>query len=116
MIMSNHIHIIWQPHFGFTPSDIQGSFMKHTSKQLKTSLVKNDLTTLETYKVNKYDCDYQVWKRNPLSIELRTASVFNQKLNYIHQNPVMAGLCSNQKNFIIHQLAFITMVLTNLIC
>ncbi len=34
VIMSNHIHLIWQPINGFTPSNIQASFMKHTSKQL----------------------------------------------------------------------------------
>jgi REP element-mobilizing transposase RayT len=35
VLKSNHVHIIWQPLFGFTPSNIQASFMKHTSKQLK---------------------------------------------------------------------------------
>jgi len=28
VIMTNHIHLIWQPLFGFTPSEIQSSFMK----------------------------------------------------------------------------------------
>jgi putative transposase len=99
VIMSNHLHTIWQPLFGFTPSDIQASFMKHTSKQLKASLVKNDSEALAAYKVNKYDRTYQIWKREPLSIELRTASVFNQKLEYIHQNPVAAGLCTNAEEY-----------------
>ena len=35
VIMGNHIHLIWQPLFGFTPSDIQASFMKYTGQQLK---------------------------------------------------------------------------------
>lgn len=29
-IMSNHIRLVWQPMFGFTPSAIQSSFMKFT--------------------------------------------------------------------------------------
>ena len=36
---------------------------------------------------------YQFWERNALNTELRTAKVFNQKLNYIHRNPVEAGIC-----------------------
>ena len=42
--------------------------------------------------MNKYDRTYQIWKREPLSIELFTEKVFMQKLEYIHQNPVIAGL------------------------
>ena len=99
VVMSNHIHLIWQPMAGQPPSTIQASFMKHTSKQLKASLVKNDVETLSKYKVDKYDRTYQVWKREPLSVELRSASVFDQKLLYIHNNPVAAGLCANAENY-----------------
>jgi putative transposase len=63
--MSNHVHIIWQPLLGFTPPSIQSSFMKHTSKQLKAAMEKNDKEVLATYKVDKYDRTYQVWKREP---------------------------------------------------
>ena len=99
VIMSNHIHFIWQPMFGFTPSGIQASFMKYTAQQLKGSLIKNDDAFLAEFKVNKYDRDYQIWKREPLSIELRTSEVFNQKLEYIHYNPVKAGLCNYPEEY-----------------
>jgi len=42
---------------------------------------------------------YQIWKRRPLSIELRTPAVFDQKLEYIHYNPVKAGLCINPEDY-----------------
>jgi len=42
--------------------------------------------------VNKYDRTYQIWKREPLSIELFTEKAFMQKLEYIHNNAVAAGL------------------------
>ena len=93
IIMSNHLHLIWQPLFGFTLSDIQSSFMKYTAQQLKGSLGKSSPEVLEEFKVNKYDREYQFWKREPLSVELRSPGVFEQKLNYIHDNPVKAGLC-----------------------
>jgi putative transposase len=99
VIMSNHFHSIWQPSFGFTPSDVQASFMKYTAHQIKRSLVKNNKNVLEEFKVNKYDREYQIWKREPLSVELRTPAVFDQKLEYIHYNPVKAGLCKYPEEY-----------------
>ena len=99
VIMSNHIHLIWQPMFGFTPSDIQASFMKYAAQQLKRLLKENTKEFLEEFKVDKYDREYQIWKRDPLSIELFTENVFLQKLEYIHSNPVNAGLCNYPEKY-----------------
>ena len=60
---------------------------------------KNNSSFLAEFKVNKYDREYQIWKREPLSIELRTPDVFDQKLNYIHDNPVRAGLCTYPEDY-----------------
>ena len=99
VIMSNHFHSIWQPRFGFTPPDIQASFLKHTAKELKHSMELTDQEMLDSVLVNKADCKYQIWKRRPLSVELRTPAVFNQKLEYIHYNPVKADLCVNPEDY-----------------
>ena len=56
--MNNHIHLIWQPMFCFTPSDIQASFMKYTAQQLKRLLKENNKEFLEEFKLNKYDREY----------------------------------------------------------
>ncbi len=85
--------------FGFTPFDVQALFMKYTAQQLKCSLTKNNKQVLAGFKVNKYDREYQLWKREPLGIELRTHEVFIQKLEYIHYNPVKAGLCNNPEEY-----------------
>ena len=99
VIMSNHIHLIWQPKFGYTTSDIQASFMKYTAQQFKRSSINNNCEMLEEFKVNKYDRTYQFWKREPLSVELREHAVFMQKLAYIHFNPVKANLCINPEEY-----------------
>jgi hypothetical protein len=44
--------------------------------------------------VNKKDRTFQIWKRNPLNVELSSQKVFLQKMEYIHYNPVEAGLTS----------------------
>src|ERR1019366_1943065 len=93
VIMNNHIHLIWQALQGYTPSQNQASFMKFTAQQLLRSLIKDDRDSHASFKVNKYDRDYQVWKREPLSVELLNKTMLIQKLEYIHYNPVRAGLC-----------------------
>ena len=99
VIMNNHIHVIWQPLFEHTPSSIQASFMKYTAQQLKRSLINNHKNSIDSFKVNKYDRQYQLWKREPLSIELISQNLFIQKLEYIHYNPVAAGLCEKPEDY-----------------
>jgi putative transposase len=90
--MSIHLHIICQSKGNNCIKKIQNSFIKHTSKEFKKQLEKDD--NLKAYEVNAIDRKYNFWQRDSLNIELFTAAVFNQKLNYIHYNPVKAGLCN----------------------
>ncbi len=99
VIMNNHIHLIWQALQSFTPTQNQASFMKFTARQLLLSLVEDDKDLHASFKVNKYDRDYQVWKREPLSIELLNKKMFIQKLEYIHYNPVRAGICEVPEDY-----------------
>jgi hypothetical protein len=73
--------------------------MKYTAQQLKRSLIENNMEALASFKVNKYDREYQFWKRDSLGFELISPAVFEQKLNYIHYNPVKAGLCINPEDY-----------------
>jgi REP element-mobilizing transposase RayT len=94
VIMHNHIHLIWQALPGKSPNQVQQSFMKYTAQQIKFDLVEHHPQVLDKFRVNAKDRIYQFWERNSLGIELRTHDVFMQKLEYIHWNPVRAGLCS----------------------
>jgi len=93
VIMSNHIHLIWQPLGDYTPEKIQHSLMSFTAHQFKIDLIENHKLVLEHFKVNSKDRQYQFWERNSLGIDLVNENMFIQKLNYIHQNPVLKGLC-----------------------
>lgn len=92
VIMSNHVHIIWQPLQQYTLTQIQTTFMTHSAKRIKKKLLEENPHLAEEHRVNKYDRAYQIWKREPLSIELFNQKAFLQKLGYIHYNPVAAGL------------------------
>ena len=94
VIMNNHIHIIWQIKGSLLQENIQKSFLKFTAEAFKKELNENNTEFLKDFFVNKADRKYQFWQRNSLSIELYSKVVFEQKLQYIHQNPVKAGLCN----------------------
>jgi REP element-mobilizing transposase RayT len=92
VIMNNHIHLIWQAMTGNTLHDVQVSLKKFTSQQFIKLLETEE--SLNSYQVNVADRKYSFWKRNSLGIELFSETVFYQKLEYIHNNPVRAGLCN----------------------
>jgi putative transposase len=93
VIMSNHIHLIWRMLGENTKTKVQQSFLKFTAQQIKFDLQKHHPAVLAQFKVDAKDSEYQIWERNPYSFELFKEKTFWQKLNYIHQNPVTAGLC-----------------------
>jgi REP element-mobilizing transposase RayT len=93
VIMDNHIHLIWQVSDAYKPSDVQHSFMKYTAQMILKELRNNHQRVLQLFEVNAKDRRYQIWERNPLSVSLFSKKVFEQKLDYIHNNPVRAGLC-----------------------
>lgn len=94
VIMDNHFHLIWQMRTGHKNSNVQRDFMKYTAQQIKFSLAQNETGLLKEMETNSTDRCYQFWQRNSLSIPLNSPAVFQQKLDYIHQNPVKAGMCS----------------------
>jgi putative transposase len=102
VIMPNHIHVIWQMKDGINPSHVQRDFLKYTAQQIKFDLQKNHPNVLAHFKVNVKDRDYQIWEHRPLSVPLWSSQVFEQKLAYIHNNPVhekwkLAGLPENYR-------------------
>ena len=60
IIMSNHVHIIWQPLQHYTLTQIQTSFMTYTAKTIKKKLLQLKPDVSETLKVSKHDRTYQV--------------------------------------------------------
>ena len=92
LIMSNHVHFIWQPLGELTAKKIHSSFTNFTGREIRNSLVTHFPNILQEYKSKNLNREYQVWKRRSLSVELFTEKIFMQKLEYIHDNPVKAGL------------------------
>jgi len=93
VIMVNHIHTVWQIKAGVKKENLQRDFLRFTAQKIQKDLKSCHPKVLAHFLVNASDRKYQFWERNPLSIEIWSEKVLRQKLNYIHENPVRAGLC-----------------------
>ena len=88
IIMPNHIHLIWRIGENSKRENVQRDFLKFTSQQIIKDLEKNHPLVLEKFKVDAKDRAYQVWERNALTVDIYSREVLEQKLDYIHNNPV----------------------------
>jgi len=98
VVMPNHIHILWSKQSEWIDKNVQQHFTKFTAQQLKFSL-QSSPAELETYKSMQSDRQYQFWERRPHIATMYNRTVFEQKLDYIHNNPVKAGLSDLPENY-----------------
>jgi len=92
VIMNTHLHLLWQIQYGCKREEVQRDFLKFTGQKIKYDLQKNDPAFLTLFLVKAKDRQYQFWERNALSFDVYSEAVLLQKIQYIHQNPVKAGL------------------------
>ncbi|MEP2671262.1 MAG: transposase [Cyclobacteriaceae bacterium] len=99
VIMSNHFHLIWQMIGDHKREDVQRDFLKYTGQQILKELRNSNSELLNELLVNAKDRKHQVWERNSLGVPLWSSHVFDQKLEYIHNNPVKAGICEYPEDY-----------------
>lgn len=101
VIMPSHTHLIWT-HLSLNGKESPaGSFTKYTAHQLKKYLQTNHPNQLPNYLSNKNDRKCEFWKRDPLAIPLSTIKILEQKMEYIHNNPVVErwALCKLSEDY-----------------
>jgi putative transposase len=98
VIMDNHFHMVWQMLGTQERPNVQRDFLKYTAQRI-LKLMKSEGIPLDPLEVCAKDRRYQVWERNALNIPVWSAWVIWQKINYIHRNPVKAGLCERAEDY-----------------
>jgi|AVFP01.1.fsa_nt_gi putative transposase len=93
VIMKNHLHLIASSK---NLSNEMAAFKSYTARcsidWLKSIEMIDTLRLLKKYKKTyKHDQEFQFWVEGFHPKLIFNDSVFKQKLNYIHQNPVKAG-------------------------
>ena len=107
-IMSNHIHLIVSAK-NENLSDILRDFKKFTSKQIIRAIENSETESrkdwmLEIFKTqaqrNSHNVSYQFWRQDNQPKELYSPGFTVQKLNYLHNNPVEAGLVERAEDYL----------------
>ena len=88
VIMPNLIHLIWELKNMNGKEKPHASFNKATAHVMRIDLMANHPLQLKEFKVDKTERQYRIWQRDPLAILLDSKEKFEQKLDYIHCNPL----------------------------
>ena len=86
VVMPNHVHFIWRQNNLNGKETPQGSFLKYTSHEFLKELKLEGVSKM--YEVNAANKKHEIWQRDSLSVEIYSREVAQQKLEYIHFNPV----------------------------
>ena len=108
VIMTNHIHIICQTDERSGLSNIIRDFKSFSAKEIiKMIEVSNPerakwiFTNFSFHsRFNKRNDNYQVWQHGMHPVELESPKFINQKLAYIHLNPVRAGIVDEAGHYV----------------
>ncbi len=86
VIMPNHIHLLWQQNAANGSETPKGSLLKYSAHIFLKQL--QDTNAAAPYLVNATNKKHEIWQRDSLAIEIYSRAVAQQKLQYIHFNPV----------------------------
>jgi REP element-mobilizing transposase RayT len=107
-LMSNHIHMIASVEGDYTLSEIIRDFKKYTSKaiinELKNSPGIKKIWMLEYFKKegmnNKKIRNYKFWQEGNHAEMIQSNKFFDEKLDYIHNNPVKELIVEKPEDYI----------------
>jgi len=107
-LMSNHVHLVVSAVNNDT-SDILRDFKKFASKQIIKAIEENPVESRKEWMLkifkeageqnsrNKY---FQFWRQDNQPKELYSERFTSQKLTYIHNNPVEAGIVDKAEEYL----------------
>ena len=81
-IMPNHVHIIIKTYPGFSIPSVVHSWKSFTSSKIKKMI-----------KLKGIQPSTKFWQKEYWDRYIRDEEHYNKAINYIHENPVKAGLC-----------------------
>jgi putative transposase len=102
-IMPSHVHLIFRAKDN-NPSDVLRDFKRVSSKRLLNAIEENPTESRKEWMLwmmkkagtkNSNVSHRQFWQQHNKPIELWSSYVIQQKVDYIHNNPVEAGFVTN---------------------
>jgi len=114
-LMTNHLHLIARADDDHELSNIVRDFKKYTARRVFEAIEANqqesrrqwlEWTLRKQGEFNPKNTFIQLWQNHSHGIEIKTEEVGRQKLNYIHQNPVRAGICYRAEDYVYSSASF----------
>ena len=108
VIMNNHVHFIVSTTEGNSIGAVMRDFKKFTSKRILEAIQNNPLESRKKWMLNMFSYsgqynssneEYQFWQQGYHPVELDTNEKTRQRLNYLHENPVRAGIVWVPENY-----------------
>lgn len=102
-IMSNHVHLIAKAAPGGKLQDIMRDHKKFTAKKIVEAIEQNAQESRSEWMLpllKDKEGAIRFWQHDLHPIWLRSPAVIEQKLEYIHMNPVKAGLVTEAHHYI----------------
>jgi REP element-mobilizing transposase RayT len=108
VIMTNHMYMIVGSKGENKVSDILRDFKKFTSKEIIRTLLVESTESRRDWMLNRFEYagkndkkikNYRFWQEGNDAQEIFLNDYFNQKLNYIHDNPVKAEFVNRAENY-----------------
>jgi len=101
--MPSHVHLIFRSAVG-DPSGLIRDFKGYTSRRLLREIKENPQESRKEWMLEMFQRagdaksnvqQYQFWQQHNKPIELWSDGVIQQKINYVHNNPVEAGFVTD---------------------
>lgn len=107
VIMSNHVHLIVNSTEGNLSNTVR-DLKKYTSRVIIETIQSTNESRREwmlnqfsfAAKKHSRNQNYQFWTHENHAIDLRTPDFIREKIEYIHNNPVRAGIVSNPEDYL----------------
>jgi REP element-mobilizing transposase RayT len=107
-IMPSHVHLVFRSTIQ-KPEDLIRDFKSLTSKQMIALIKDNNQESRREWLLNSFkkaglansnNTSNQFWQQHNKPIELWSAAVIDQKIDYTHNNPVVAGFVENDYDYL----------------
>ncbi len=105
-LMPNHLHMIVSASAGGRLSDIMRDFKRHTGKKVIEAI--KEINESRDWMVDKFEFaakidfkskEYKFWQTGFHPILLESGKFIDQKLDYLHENPVATGLVTEDARY-----------------
>lgn len=108
VIMPSHIHMVARRMVG-EMSDLIRDFKSFTAKAILSAVETSPIESRKDWLMHMFrfyaryetqNKELMFWQKTSHPIELFSNHMIDQKINYIHQNPVTAGICTDETSFV----------------